>query len=94
MKINIQSLHFKATSILESFVQQKVSKLALINDSIIAGDVCLKLDHADNRENKICEVRIHIPGHDLFAMRQSRTFEEATNEAVDAMQEQLRKKKA
>lgn len=93
MKITIQSLHFKASQVLESYVQTKVEKLSHIYDHITSADVCLKLDNSQTRENKVCEIRTHIPGHDLFAKRQCKTFEEATNEAVDAIQEQLKKKK-
>lgn len=93
MQIAIQSLHFKANEILETYVRNKVEKLSHLNNRIISGDVYLKLDNSDVRENKVCEIKIHIPGNDLFAKRQCKTFEEATNEAVDAIQEQLMKKK-
>jgi len=93
MQINIQSLQFKATEPLETYVRQKVEKLAHINAQIISGDVILKLDNSDVNENKVCEIQVHIPGNNLFAKRQCRSFEEATNEAVDALQEQLLKRK-
>jgi putative sigma-54 modulation protein len=93
MQTNIQSLHFKANEQLTEFVNHKMQKLAHLNDRIISSDVCLKLDKADDRENKVCEIRILIPGHNLFAKRQCQTFEEATNEAIHAIQEQLLKKK-
>lgn len=93
MQINIQSLHFTTSPALEEHVQNKVEKLSHINDHIISGDVILKLDNSDVRANKVCEIKIHIPGNDLFAKRQCNTFEEATNEAVSAIQEQLKKKK-
>lgn len=93
MQINIQSLHFKASEPLETFVRTKVEKLAHINDQIISGEVILKLEKSDVNENKVCEIEVHIPGNNLFAKRQSKSFEEATNEAVDALQEQLKKRK-
>jgi putative sigma-54 modulation protein len=93
MQINIQSLHFRATEPLETFVRTKVEKLPHINHQIISGDVILKLDNSDINENKVCEIQVHIPGNNLFAKRQNKSFEEATNEAVAALQEQLLKRK-
>lgn len=93
MQINIQSLHFKASEALETFVRTKVEKLGHINNQIISGEVILKLEKSDINDNKVCEIRVHIPGNNLFAKRQSNSFEGATNEAVGAMQEQLLKRK-
>ena len=93
MKIKIQSLHFKANEQLEEFVQNKVSKLSHFNDRIVSGEVCLKLDKSKELDNKVCEIRLAIPGNDLFAKKQCTTFEEATNEVIDALQKQLRRKK-
>ncbi len=93
MQITIQSLQFKATDALETFVRTKVEKLSHLNKQIISGDVILKLEKSDINENKVCEIRVHIPGNNLFAKRQSKSFEEATNEAIDALQEQLLKRK-
>ena len=93
MNIRIQSLHFKATEQLETFVQSKVDKLLRINDRIVTTDVTLKLEKSDKHENKVCEIRLTIPGHELFAERKCKSFEEATNEVVNALHDQLVKKK-
>ncbi len=93
MEIKIQSLHFKASDLLEIYVQNKVGKLAQLNDRILSGDVCLKLDKSKKLENKVCEIRLALRGKDLFARRQSRTFETATNETVAALQQQIKKRK-
>ena len=93
MEIKIQSLHFKANDLLEEFVQEKVARLSHLNDKIISGDVCLKLDKSQKHDNKVCEIRLAVPGNDLFAKRQCKTFEEATNEVVEALQKQLRRNK-
>lgn len=93
MEIKIQSLHFKANDLLEEYVQKKVSHLSHFNERIISGDVCLKLDKSSKEDNKVCEIRLSVPGNDLFAKRQCKTFEEATNETVGALQKQLRRNK-
>lgn len=93
MKVNINSVHFKADRKLEMFIEQKIDKLSLFYDGIIGSDVSLKLNNQADRENKITEIRLNVRGYDLFAKKQSNTFEEATDQAVDALKKQLTKHK-
>jgi putative sigma-54 modulation protein len=93
MKVNIQSVHFDADSKLLNFIEGKLSKLAGHYDRIIESEVTLRLDKASNNENKIAEIRLHVPGNDLYARRQCKTFEEATDLTVDALRNQLVKHK-
>ncbi|MCK7530409.1 MAG: HPF/RaiA family ribosome-associated protein [Marinilabiliales bacterium] len=46
-----------------------------------------------SRENKISEIKLELPGGPLFARKQSKTFEEATDEAIDALKKQITKHK-
>ncbi len=93
MNVTISSIHFKADSKLEEFIREKTSKLAKLFDGVIGCEVTLKLDSATNNENKITEIRVMIPGNDLFAKKQAKTFEEATDNAVDALKRQVKKHK-
>jgi putative sigma-54 modulation protein len=93
MQVIIQSPHFKAGKELTNHVNEKVNKLSRFYMGIIAAEVCLKLDGAHPAKNKVCEIRLIIPGNDLFALSQCETFEEAINETVDALKEQIRKHK-
>jgi putative sigma-54 modulation protein len=93
MKVIINSVHFKADQKLETFITNKVNKLVKKHDDIIGSDVMLKLENAEIPENKIAEIRINLKGNDLFASKQSKSFEEATDQAIDALKKQLEKKK-
>ena len=93
MEITIQSLHFDASEALKDFVTEKVSKLSTLYNKIESADVTLKLENAAQADNKICEIRLAVPGSDLFAKRQHQSFEEATNEVVDVLQQQIHKMK-
>ena len=93
MKIRVQSIHFDADTELLEFIQEKVSKLSQFYDGIIGGEVFLKLDKNDNMQNKIAEIKLLIPGNDLFASRQCKTFEEAVDVSVDALKKQVQKHK-
>lgn len=93
MKINISAVHFKADKKLEGFIQEKVEKLASMYDKVLGSEVILKIDAKEAIENKIAEIRLIIKGNDLFAKKQCKSFEEATDIAVDALKKQLTKYK-
>jgi len=93
MKVNINSVHFKTDAKLENFIEKKVVKLSGMFENVISSEVTLRVDNSDVRENKIAEIRLLIKGYDLYAKKQSKTFEEATDTAVDALKKQLEKYK-
>jgi len=93
MKIKVQSIHFTADKKLLQFVEEKVDKLFVYYDQIIDSEVFLRLDKSDTSENKIAEIKINTPGKILFAKEQCKTFEEATDTAVEALRRQITKHK-
>lgn len=93
MKISINSVHFKADKKLEDFITQKVEKLCSKYSDVIGAEVNLKLDNTDTPDNKIVDIRIMIRGNDLFASKVSKSFEEATDNAIDALKKQMEKYK-
>ena len=93
MDIKINSVHFDASQKLIDHVNKKVNKLGQFFEGIIGAEVFLRLQNVPDDENKIVEIKLIIPGNDLFVKRQSKTFEEATNKAVDTLKRQLTKYK-
>jgi putative sigma-54 modulation protein len=93
MRVNINSVHFKADRKLVTFINEKIEKLTQFYDGIIGSEVSLKLDNGNGSENKISEIRIVIPGQDLYARKQAKTFEESTDSAIEALRIQLIKYK-
>ena len=93
MNIKIHSLHFDADKKLIDFVNQKVAKLALFSEDIVKAEVSLRLDNDQDGENKLSEIKIELPGGPLFAKKQSKSFEEATDGAIDALKKQITKHK-
>lgn len=91
MNILFNSVHFKADQKLENFISEKVEKLAKIHEGIIGVDVTLKVENGDKPENKTAEIRMKIPGNDAIAHKTAKTFEEATDEVIDALKKQLLK---
>ena len=91
MNITIQSVHFTAADHLEEFINQKVSKFDQYFDSIITAEVILRLVKSEDAENKVAEISLKIPGGDLFAKKQSKTFEESVDLSCEALRKQLLK---
>lgn len=93
MDFKINTVHFTADEKLVEFIREKVSKLEMMYDQIISSEVYLRLDKSDTNENKIAEVKVHIPGNELFAKKQCKSFEEAADSAVQALKKQVSKYK-
>ena len=93
MKVKVQSIHFDADQKLINFIKDKVDKLTQFYESIIDSEVYLRLDKSDAGDNKIAEIKITTPGKTLFAKEQCKTFEEATDNAVEALRRQITKHK-
>ena len=92
MKINLQTLHFKANDELKSFVEEKVNKLSRFDSSIISAEVTLT-DDGGGIQNKTCDIRLVVPGNDNFVKKSASSFEEAVSETVSTLQELLSAKK-
>jgi len=93
MKIRVQTIRFTADSKLLSFVQKKANKLDQFYDQIISGEVYLKLENVEDELNKITEIKLMIPGNDLFAKERCKSFEEATDKAVESLRRQMERHK-
>ena len=93
MNIQIHSVRFDADKKLIDFVHQKLEKLTQFDEEIVNAEVYLRLDKDQDRENKITEIRLELPGGPLFAKKQTKSFEEATDEAIDALKKQITKHK-
>jgi ribosomal subunit interface protein len=93
MNVKINAVHFKADKKLEAFINEKLEKLHTFFEGVISSEVILKTENADNRENKIAEVRLLVKGYDLFAKKEATTFEAAIDLAAEALRKQLVKHK-
>ncbi|MBN2615696.1 MAG: ribosome-associated translation inhibitor RaiA [Bacteroidales bacterium] len=93
MNININSVHFKTDVKLDNFIEKKLQKLSVMHEGVVGSDVILRVDNSETRENKVAEIKLMLRGEELFAKKQSKTFEEATDLAVDALKKQIEKHK-
>lgn len=93
MNIQIHSVKFDADKKLIKFISQKVNKLSQFSDDLIAVEVFLRVIKDQEKENKLVEIRIEYPRGPLFAKKQSKTFEEATDNVIEALKKQITKQK-
>ena len=93
MNTTINSVKFKADEKLEQFINEKVAKLDRMIDNAIKCEVILKVDKPESDNNKIAEIRIFVPGKDLFVTKQADTFEQAVADGVDTLKIQIEKYK-
>src|SRR4051812_22536406 len=93
MEIQIHSIHFTADSKLLGFIEEKVGKLSHFYDGIISSEIFLRIDKSDNTTNKIAEIKLNVPGNDLYVKRQCKTFEEAIDTGILAISKQVKRYK-
>lgn len=93
MDFKVNSVNFSVDEKLVEFIREKVKKLELIYDNIIASEVYLKVDKSESKENKVAEVKLLLPGNELFASKQCKSFEEAADLAVQALKKQVSRHK-
>lgn len=91
MKLQMQSIHFVADQKLIDFIQKKTDKLETYYDQIIDGEVIMRLVKNDRSENKIVEIKLNVPGRQLFAKSQAESFESATDEVIEGLRRQIKK---
>jgi putative sigma-54 modulation protein len=93
MKIEIQSIHFKADKKLLDFIKAKVEKTQTFFDGVQLAEVFLRLEKDKEGENKVVEIKMNVAGKPIFAKEQSSTFETATDLLLDKLVAQIRKQK-
>ena len=93
MNIQIQTVKFDADKKLIDFIEKKLGRLDRFAEKSLGADVILKLDKDNEKGNKVAIIRLEIPGNDLIAESRSRNFEEAVDNAIDALKRQLEKHK-
>jgi putative sigma-54 modulation protein len=90
MNISVKSVHFHADAKLLTYVQQKVNRLSKLFGRIEDVEVHLKLqDNGGRIQEKITEIRMHVPGGWLMDKKTGKTFESALNASVDTLKRQL-----
>ena len=91
MRLQLNAVKFTADESLLAFVQHKLNKLDTFHDQIVGAEVHLKVEGPDTGRlrTKIVELRLTIPGKELFVIERAASFEAATDQLVDVMKDKL-----
>jgi putative sigma-54 modulation protein len=93
MKVNVHAVNFNVDKKLVEFVDEKMNKLEKYYDKIVSSDVFLKVEKTSDKENKIVEVKIIVPGDEFVVKKQCKTFEEGVELASESLERLLLKRK-
>jgi len=93
MKVNVHAVNFNVDGKLVDFVQGRMNKLEKYYDRVVSSDVYLKVEKTSEKENKIVEVKINVPGDDFLVKKQCKTFEEAVELSAESLERLLVKRK-
>lgn len=93
MKIKVKSVGFTLRQQLADLVQKKVQKFKRLCADVMSVEVQFKLDGTNAAANKICSIRLVIPGYDILSQIKSTSFEAAVAKTVDALERQIEKRK-
>ena len=92
MEVIIQSLGFKHSSNLEAYINEKLEELTP-SEHIVRANVTLHQGQDSTTPNDYCEIRLEVPGNDIFVKEHSADYEQAVNECINKAQSILRKQK-
>jgi putative sigma-54 modulation protein len=93
MKVSVHAVNFNVDRKLVDFIQERLSKLEKYYDKVVSTDVFLKVEKTSDKENKVVEVKIHVPGDDFMVKKQCKTFEEAIEVSAESLERLLIKRK-
>ena len=88
MKITIQTPNSTSQSQVTAFIRECLAKMEKLH-SIIEAQVSLRSVQDTAGQNCLCEIKLVIPGNDLFASRREESFEIAAHATIDALKHQI-----
>ncbi len=93
MKVNVHAVNFTVDKKLVDFIQDRMDKLEKHYDKVVTTDVFLKVEKTSDKENKMVEVKISVPGDEFMVKKQCKTFEEAVDQTLESLERLLQKRK-
>ena len=93
MKVNVHAVNFNVDGKLVGFIQERMDRLEKYYDKVISADVFLKVEKTSEKENKIVEIKMLVPGDEFMVKKQCKTFEEALEQSAESLERLLTKRK-
>lgn len=93
MTINIQFVNLDYSDSLAGHTTEKLNKMAKKYDWLISADVFFKEESNADEKGKICNIKLSLPGNQIFATSDEKNFEMAVKETINDLNIQLKKRK-
>lgn len=94
MNIQVKDVNFNAEEHLINFARKKAEKMYQLHEGVMGVEVNMKLENNREDENKTAEIRVMVPGNDIFAKKTEKTFEAAIDASILALKKQMEKLKS
>lgn len=92
MKVNIHA-SWEVNDYLNQVIHDHLQKLQTFYEGIIYADVYLKNGDGEGVKDKTVEIKLGIPGPDVFAQESEETLEKAVASTAEKLRRQLKKVK-
>lgn len=93
MKVSVHAVNFNVDKKLVDFIDVRIVKLEKFYDRVISADVFLKVEQTSEKENKIVEIKVIVPGDEFIVKKTCKTFEEGVDLSIEALERLLVKRK-
>lgn len=93
MTINIQFVNLDFSDTIAEHATKKLNKLAEKYEWLINADVFFKEENNDPGKDKVCNIKLSLPGPQVFATSNEKNYEAALKETISDLEIQLKKRK-
>lgn len=93
MNVTIRYVDVDISETLNTFTEEKLSKLADRYEFLVSAAVRFKQNENDHTNGKICDIELSLPGPRIFATSNEKNYEVAVKETISDLVRQLKKRK-
>lgn len=93
MRFNIHSGQSIISRQEQDLLKEKIDRLGVKYDWIVGADVFFKEENNNSYKDKICEIKLSVPGPIVFAHAKAKEFDVAILETISDLEVLLRKRK-
>lgn len=93
MTVNFQYVDVDASEWLSGHTKEKLDKLSHKYEFLIKAEVFFKEDKNEPVDSKICNIKLSLPGPQIFASSNEKNYEMAVKKTISDLEVQLKKRK-
>lgn len=94
MTVNFQYVDMSPSESLNDYTREKLDKLFDKYEFLISAEVHFKINRKDHEKGKICNIKLSLPGPQIFATSDESNYEAAAKKVVNELESQLERRKA